>query len=266
MIPEDAGAAQTHAVVRTTLVEALGLPRRGALISIVGGGGKSALLFALGSQLPGRVVLTTTTRIFAAQIERAADFLTVDDPRLKSKLDNAAAGVLVIGSVEGEKALGVDPLLPARWVAREQIDHVVVEADGSRMRPVKAPAGHEPVIARGSTHVVIVVGIDALEGPIADVAHRPERVSALLGLPVDAALTPASLADLLCDRQGGLKGVAASMRAMVLINKVETPVQRELAEATAGALLREPRIDRVVHGALEGAEPDSWTRFERLAR
>ena len=44
------------------------------------------------------------------------------------------------------------------------------------MRPVKAPAAHEPVIPLEATLVVPVVGLDALEGPIDEVAHRPELV------------------------------------------------------------------------------------------
>ena len=44
-------------------------------VAIVGGGGKSSLLFALGRELPGRVVMTTTTRIFAAQTQQNFDRL-----------------------------------------------------------------------------------------------------------------------------------------------------------------------------------------------
>ena len=42
--------------------EALELGRR-SLVSLVGGGGKTTLLFALGRQLPARTLLTTTTRM-----------------------------------------------------------------------------------------------------------------------------------------------------------------------------------------------------------
>ena len=42
--------------------EALGIDGSSGLVAIVGGGGKSSLMFALAECLPGRVVLTTTTR------------------------------------------------------------------------------------------------------------------------------------------------------------------------------------------------------------
>ena len=54
------------------------------------------------------------------------------------------------------------------------------EADGAAGRFLKAPADHEPVIPAGTTVVVVVAGLKAVGGRIADVAHRPERVASLL--------------------------------------------------------------------------------------
>jgi hypothetical protein len=45
------------------LVNALGLERSGQLVAIVGGGGKSSLMFSLAQALSGLVITTTTTRI-----------------------------------------------------------------------------------------------------------------------------------------------------------------------------------------------------------
>ena len=48
-----------------SLVKSLGLDRKGEnhLISLVGGGGKTTLLHALGKQLSGRTILTSTTKM-----------------------------------------------------------------------------------------------------------------------------------------------------------------------------------------------------------
>lgn len=250
-------------VSRAPLIHALGLPARGSLLSIVGGGGKSALLFALGRQLPGRVLLTTTTRIFATQVGRAIEFCEVLDEGFEARLADGASGLLVIGRIDGDRAIGVAPSLPAQWLAHNQVQHVVVEADGSRMRPAKAPAEHEPVIAEGSTHVAVVVGIDALDAPIASATHRPERVSALLRLSQDALLGPEELARLICHRRGGLKGVPDTARAIAVINKVEGAAREMKAATVANAVLREPRIDRVICGALEGSDRGEWTVYRR---
>ena len=237
------------------LVEALGLPESGSLTSIVGGGGKSALLFALAGSLEGRVVMTTTTRIFASQIERASHWCTSEPAQLETALRQGRTGTLVVGEVDGEKALGVPTELPARLLLDPGVDHVVVEADGSRMRPVKAPADHEPVVPAETTLFVVVAGIDALEAPIAECAHRPERVCALLGVRESDRLTPELLATLLGHPEGGLRKAPGSARVVVFINKVECDVSRGLARTVAERLLRMPRVERVVTGSLEGGGP-----------
>jgi len=251
-------------VTETTLARAMKLPEAGALVSIVGGGGKSALLFGLGARLPGRVILSTTTRIFSAQIAHAVTSTSLDAPTLETTLADAPSGLLVVGRVEGAKAIGVDPTQPARWLARDDVRYVVVEADGSRMRPTKAPADHEPVLAAGTTHVVISCGIDALEGTIGDVCHRPERVASLLDVALDRRLDAPALARLLVHRQGGSKHVADSMRTTVVLNKVENDLRRQRAQIVAEAALEAPHVDRVLYGALEGPQPDCWACCERV--
>ena len=118
------------------IVEALGLAPSGELVAIVGGGGKSSLMFALASQLTGRGVMTTTTRIFSEQMSSAAEVCTLADADWRARLDAFESGLLVVGRVEGERAVGVPSELPAEMLAHPRVDWVVVEADGSRMLPV----------------------------------------------------------------------------------------------------------------------------------
>lgn len=248
---------------RVDLVTALEITGDSSLVSIVGGGGKSALLFALASLLPGRVVLTTTTRIFREQIERASAHCMVDSELFESVLQRGSSGLLIVGGIEGEKAFGVSPRLPGELFRRADVDHVIVEADGSRMLPAKAPAEHEPVVAAESTHVVVATGIDALEGSILEKTHRPERVSKLVGIPTHEGLTPDGLAQLLSHKEGGLKGIPSAARVIVMINKVETPNRERSAEAVARACLKEGRIDRVIVGALSALPKNDWTLYTR---
>jgi len=242
----------------TGLADALGLDRAPGLIAVVGGGGKSSLLFALAERLPGRVVLTTTTRIFAAQMDLAERVCSLDDAGWSNELEAFEKSLLVVGGVEGERAVGVPPGLPAELLERPRVDWVVVEADGSRMRPVKAPADHEPVIPDQTSLLVIAVGIDALSDSIEQVAHRPRLVSDITGLSTSQRLSPESLAKLLTSPRGGLKDAPDDARVAVLINKVESPAQHEAADATAVAMLREARVERVVIGALQGDLRTGW--------
>lgn len=242
------------------LVEALGLGRGPGLVSLVGGGGKTSLLFALAGELPGRVVMTTTTRIFAAQMKRADQVCTLGDD-WEARLQASDGNLLLVGGIDGERATGVPIDLPGRLLAQPSVDWVVVEADGSRMRPVKAPADHEPVIPEETSLLVPVVGIDALARPIREVAHRPERVCAITGLGPEETLGEEELAALLVSERGGLKNAPARARVAVLVNKVESRTQRESARRVARCVLREPRVDRVACGALLRAPGESWEVF-----
>lgn len=245
------------------IVEALGLAPAGELVAIVGGGGKSSLMFELAERLSGRGVLTTTTRIFSEQMSRAAEVCTLADADWRARLDAFESSLLVVGRVEGERAVGVAPELPAEMLAHPRVDWVVVEADGSRMLPVKAPAPHEPVIPIGATLLVPVVGIDALSKPIAEIAHRPERVCAITGLAPEDRLTPAALARLITAREGGLKGAASAGRTAVLINKVESAPEFALAREVAAHILRDPTVERVAIGALLGDGAKGWVACSR---
>jgi len=239
------------------LPRALGLLAAGNLVAIVGGGGKSSLLFALSAALPGRTIATTTTRIFRSQLERAEEVATLDDAGWRDQLDSFASTLLVVGRLEGDRARGVPDSLPGELLAHARVDHVVIEADGSRTRPVKAPAEHEPVVPPETTCLIAVAGIDALGGAIDQVAHRPERVSALTGIARDRALTPQALAMLLASPEGGLKRLPDQARATIFLNKVESDTERDAARAVARAALAAPRVERVVIGALRrGAEAD----------
>ena len=238
--------------------EALALDGESGLVAIVGGGGKSSLMFALAEALPGRVVMTTTTRIFASQMQLADEVITLADAGWEARLSGSGSNLLVVGHVDGDRAVGVPPKLPAQWLAQAGVDWVVVEADGSRMLPVKAPADHEPVVPAECDLVVAVAGIDALEQPIADIAHRPERVAAIAGLEPSDHLTPEALARVLAAPEGGLKNLPVGSRAALLLNKVETSAQREAAHRVAKAALQTPRVERVAIGALRPGSPHPW--------
>jgi molybdenum cofactor cytidylyltransferase len=256
-----------------SLPAALEIGRRPEMVAIVGGGGKTSLMFALAAALPGRVVMTTTTRIFAAQMKHAPATIYEDD---LSPLDDLLAThgrCLVVGRVDGEKAMGVDLDLPARLLARPDVDYVVVEADGSRMRPVKAPAEHEPVIPAATTLLVPMAGLDALEGPLEAVAHRPERIREITNdefrmtnderpSVIGDYLTPSGLARLLAHPQGGLKSAPDSARVIPFLNKADDAGRLAVAREVARLLLDEPRMRRAVVGALRSEMPvrEVWRR------
>ena len=163
--------------------------------------------------------------------------------------------VLLIGATTDEgKALGVSPDLVARLIALDEVDAVLVEADGSRMRPFKAPAEHEPVIPAATTLLVPVVGVDAVGAPLDDQhVHRAERAAALLSVPPGTILTPMHIAAVITHAGGGLQFKPPGARSVVLVNKVESAEQARVAGDLAQRLLASAEIEAVALGAVKRA-------------
>lgn len=226
----------------------------GDVVAFVGGGGKTTVMFRLATEIVeqgGRVITTTTTRIFAAQI-RLAPVHVLSLSSLLAALESAPH-VLITGEVDAVegKAFGVAPEAVREMRAMKGVSAVLIEADGSRMRPFKAPADHEPVIPQETTLVVPVVGIDIVGKPLtAEYVHRPELIEPLAPIRLGQIITPKIVAAVIAHPLGGRKNVPAAARVVALINKVETEAQLELARMIAELLIGEEGIDGVAVGAV----------------
>ena len=119
------------------------------VIAVVGAGGKSSYIESLADGQGGRVCITTTTHIFA----------------MPDRMN-----ISYIGRPEGTKLA-----YPGDEEFRElcgKYDVVLVEADGSRHRPLKIPAEYEPVIPENVNEIVVVMGLHSLGRKLGEVCHR----------------------------------------------------------------------------------------------
>jgi len=211
------------------------------LISLVGGGGKSTLLFAIGRALRGEVVLTTTTRMGGRQTNGMTPLVAPTDDELRAALHHDHR-VLVRDRTEPGtpkkpgKAIGPPPTTVDRWF--DIADHVVVEADGAKHRPFKAPAEHEPRVPLRTTLLVAVIGADAIGRCIGDQCFRPMRVAAIAGCGPYDRLTPERAARVLTSDRGSRKNLPSQARFAVAITKVE-PDNCHLVDETVAALRSE---------------------------
>jgi probable selenium-dependent hydroxylase accessory protein YqeC len=232
-----------------SLASRLGLQERD-LVAFVGAGGKTSLLLALGRELAARdarLVMTTTTKMGPDQVPAWSELCRTPE-EVTAALDRRRPAFLV-GSVTPSKITGVASELVNRVFDDAAAAFVLVEADGARRRLLKAPAPHEPVIPASATLVVVVANTAAVGRPIHEVAHRPERVSSLLGVTGDHVLRPVDVATVLSAPTGGLFGVPERARVVVALT---TAGGRDDASAEVSSRLEPiPRIERVVTVALD---------------
>lgn len=213
--------------------EQLGLEMdRHRAVALVGGGGKTSTLYALAREARDtgrRVVVTTTTHM----MPHPALTLTGDpDPdHLRALLDRH--GIVVLG-----RFLRPDKLEGAGWLPdyKAAADTVLIEADGARRRPLKAPREGEPVLPPGLDAVIAAAGMDSVGQAIGVICHRVDQVCGLLGKGPEETVTAADVAEILSSPRGGRKDVPQGIAFRCLLNKADTPERRQAAEAIAGLL------------------------------
>ena len=221
------------------ILEAFGV-RRGDVVAVVGGGGKTTLRDALiAAARPWRVIGTTTTK--SGPVDGA--LFNPDRAALAAALDRDGCAFVVSARETERRWIGVTPA----WIdsARDLADLVVVEADGARRKPLKAPAGYEPVIPPSATLVIAVVGAEAIGARASDaLVHRLALSPFADGEPI----SPEALAAHVESSRGYRKSVPESARFVPFVNKVSRAAPG-MVESLVAAL----ESPRVVWGeALEG--------------
>ncbi len=215
-----------------------------ARVALVGAGGKTSALFALAGCYSGPVLLTTSTHLSQEQTARADRFLMIEDP---AQIANHAADFLQDGTTLITGPVQPDHRQQSTSAEVRNLLHdfatahrlpLLVEADGSRMLPLKAPAEHEPAIPVWANVVVVVAGLSSLGKPLAaENVHRAERFAALAGLQPGDPVTPEALVRVLSSSSGGLKNIPARARRVALLNQADTPELQAAAQDMAGKLL-----------------------------
>lgn len=194
--------------------------KRDRIFSIVGAGGKTTTMHRLAEELGelgARVLMTTTTHLWCPA-ERFVEVKDKKDLERVSDMLGPERRLTVGRRVSGNKITGIgEGLYPE--LARIP-DYLIVEADGAKGLPLKAPAEHEPVIFPGSDVVIGVIGLDSLNRPVREVCHRPELVSGLLGVGEGHLITMEDLNKIARSPQGLRKDVS-SEKYRVIFNKAD---------------------------------------------
>jgi probable selenium-dependent hydroxylase accessory protein YqeC len=248
-----------------SLIESLGLKRR-EVISLVGAGGKTTLMFRLAKELllaGEKVVTTTTTKILEPGLGETKILLVdQDEVRLKQfvlqHIQEYQHVTLVRERLESGKLKGVSPSLVDDLWNSHVFDKMVVEADGAARRPVKAPREREPVIPSSTTLVVALLGADGV-GVTLNEEHvfQPERVSKMTGIPIGGIITEETLAILMTHPEGLFKGAPVSSRRVAFINKVDITGGLAKGKGIVEKVFQRqhPGIERAVLGQVKNEPP-----------
>lgn len=216
--------------------------KRGDVVSIVGSGGKTTLMYHLARELAlkgMRVITTTTTKIFPPCASESPQLILADnEERLLKKTQELFQQVNHITVAEkfiGPKLKGLSPTLIDTMREQEIADVILIEADGAKHRPLKAPNETEPVIPSSTTWTLAMVGLDGIgKQNTEDVVFRPEYFSRLTGIKGGEMITPDAVARVILHPEGLTQGTPENAGIVVILNQGEIArdldAGRELAQ------------------------------------
>jgi molybdenum cofactor cytidylyltransferase len=239
------------------LCKAIGIGH-GESVAFVGAGGKTRSMFALAREIEGRVILAATTHLGKWQADLADVHIIIHNPKdLDERLLSTGEKILFTGIVGDDDRLhGLDQhaVQKLQDLCKKHNLNLLIEADGARQRPMKAPADYEPVIPVGVDYVVVLVGLSGLGKPLnTSYVHHPQIFSSITGLEENQAISEIAVVRLLKSNNGGLKGIPEGCQKILFLNQADDDALSSKGGRIARQLIR--AYDRIMVGSLD--KPDS---------
>ena len=242
-------------MTRGPLIEQFGLTGRG-VISIIGAGGKTSLMFRLAKDLAGfgkQVLTTTTTKIFTPRREDSPEIIFAESMdalfgQVKSHLahySHFSAGSRYDPNLK--KVIGLPPEMIDQLWQTNLFDWIIIEADGAKRKPLKATGSHEPVVPSHTTHLILVAGLDAIGLVLNDDhVHRAHLFSRKTGLALGEIVDERSMATVIAIE---VKKAGASFqpeKSLVVLNKADTEDKIASGRRIKKMLIPEKIVDEVI--------------------
>lgn len=155
------------------LYEVLNLEKYNTVV-VTGAGGKTSFCLELCEELKehNKVIFTTSTKMFIPEVRENYKIYVGDNFLYKKLTEN---GIYIAGKEENELGKLLPFTLDEIDSFKEKGDYLVIEGDGSRMKPLKGWNETEPVLVKRTDKTIGVLSIKSLGLEINDEnIHRPE--------------------------------------------------------------------------------------------
>lgn len=228
--------------------------KKGSMVSIVGAGGKSTLMYTIAEELRKdfKVLITTTTKIFVPD-KNQFDFIEIGN-NIKETLCSSQSGIYVNGSSVNleNKLIGMEPeILEGKL---DYYDYILVEADGSKRKAIKGWKDNEPVICKDTTKTIGVLSIEVIGKEVNEEnVHRVKKFTTITGALEGDSITKEHILSLIFNSQGLFKNSVG--QKILFINKVESVEEIKLAHELVGLIIEKNKtallLDKVIFGSLK---------------
>lgn len=226
--------------------------KKNDIVSIVGAGGKTTLMFRLAQEnkIHAKVLATTTTKIYMPTKE-TADIICIGENNIYKPGIAEKAGIYVFGlgvnaenKIIGLKEEHLDKVVPG-------FDYTIIEADGAKGKRIKGWDSYEPVIYKGTTKTIGVLDIQVLGMKASDEnVHRIEEFCKLTRAEQGDYISIEHLLRLIINPLGLFKNAIGDK--ILFINKAESLQYQNNAKQLTNELAKNHPgfLNRIVIGSL----------------
>jgi len=220
--------------------------KKGDVVSIVGAGGKTTLLNYLSNKysLDNSVLMTTTTKIYPPKnydyIYHSINFLDTVSLPLKNNL--------YVTAPKYKDKLSSLPMEDLDTLVK-YFDYTFIEADGSRMKPLKGWKGSEPVICAETTVTIGVIDLTQIGRAIdEDLVYEIELFCKLVEKKVGETITIDDYIKIILKKDGIFKN--SKGRKIIFFSKVDLMTDFKIIEEIKVKLYDEKFHGEVVMGGI----------------
>jgi len=236
------------------------------MISIVGGGGKTHLASWLArfyKRQGHKVAVTTTTKMYLPDVESFDHLIDLSEkkPSLPG-MDRHANRQLPMQPpsttfiYQDKLPKTNDQQVKVKGLSAQTLQGIhdsalfsvlIVEADGAKHQPIKAPAMHEPCISESSQIVIGVTGAEAIFSKAdSNNIHRWPEFSAVTSCLAGMEIGQPVLKRLIESREGMFKGAPEQAVRIWVINKVDLSKDlNALTQLAEGLLEQLPALNSI---------------------
>ena len=211
--------------------------KKNDIVSIVGAGGKTSLMFLLANKLSGKRLVTTSTKIYKPE---GYTFLKGNTIKLKDEIYVSAKEELNNGKISG-----INPLIDFK-----DFDYVLIEADGAQRKPLKSWSENEPIIVKETNITCGVIDISVLGKPASEQnIFRLDEYKKITDYSEIISLS--NIKDIILHKKGLFKNALG--KKILYINKVENKADEQAVKELIELLLEDHRfnLDLVIAGSVK---------------
>lgn len=243
-----------------SIKEAIGIKDK-EVISIVGAGGKTSLMYALGEELKNKkVLLSTTTKILPPRFDEV-DFYGIGQATYLDISKNMKSGsFLYANSLTKEGKVDSISLEEIKKI-KEDFDYIILESDGSKRKSLKGWTDNEPVISKETTITIGIFDITTLNKLVSeDLVHRITEFLKISKAKKEEVLKDEHIVNMIFNEEGLFKNSLG--RRILFINKVENEENEKVLKVLIDKINEKNKekrsIERIVYGSIKSKKVETF--------